>query len=150
MAAKTLTFDTGIVTYDLNGDASVRFNPTDASFVERLYRTFADLEAKQDEWQRQVEDIGEDGERMFAYAKERDADMRRAIDALLGDGVADAVFPDMNCYALADGLPVWVNLMFALAEEVERAYTAEQKKTDPRVKVYSDKYGKLVQKYRKK
>ena len=148
--AKTLTFDTGIVTYDLNGDASVRFNPTDASFVERLYRTFADLEAKQDEWQRQVEDIGEDGERMFAYAKERDADMRHAIDALLGDGVADAVFPDINCYALADGLPVWVNLMFALAEEVERAYTAEQKKTDPRVKGYSDKYGKLVQKYRKK
>ncbi len=153
MAAKTLTFDTGIVTYDLNGAATVRFNPTDAAFVERLYKVFADLEAEQVKWQTDVEEIndveefGERSTKMFDYANQRDTEMRGLIDGLLGEGVSDAVFPDINCYALADGLPVWVNLLFAIAEEVNAAYTAEQKKTDPRVKSYSDKYEALLQKY---
>ena len=61
-----------------------------------------------------------------------------------------ALFPDMNCYALADGLPVWINLMFAIAEEVEAAYDSEQKKTDPRVRSYDQKYQRLMTKYRRK
>jgi hypothetical protein len=147
--AKTLSFETGVVEYEVNGAATIRFNPTDAAFVERLYQTFTDLDAKQEEFQAQVDEIGEDGERMFAYAKERDAEMRGIIDGLLGDGVADALFPDMNCYALADGLPVWINLMFAIAEEIEAAYTAEQKKSDPRLRKYDKKYAGMMAKYKK-
>lgn len=147
--AKTLSFETGVVEYEVNGAATIRFNPTDAAFVERLYQTFTDLDAKQEEFQAQVDDIGEDGERMFAYAKERDAEMRGIIDGLLGEGVADALFPDMNCYALADGLPVWINLMFAIAEEIEAAYTAEQKKSDPRLRKYDKKYAGMMAKYKK-
>lgn len=147
--AKTLSFETGVVEYEVNGAATIRFNPTDAAFVERLYQTFTDLDAKQEEFQAQVDEIGEDGERMFAYAKERDAEMRGIIDGLLGEGVADALFPDMNCYALADGLPVWINLMFAIAEEIEAAYTAEQKKSDPRLRKYDKKYAGMMAKYKK-
>jgi hypothetical protein len=74
--------------------------------------------------------------------------MRGIIDDLLGDGVSDALFGDMNVYALADGLPVWMNLLFAIAEEVERAYTSEQKKSDPRMRAYNDKYSALAKKYK--
>jgi len=147
--ARTLTFDTGIVEYDINGAATVRFNPTDSTFVEKLYKTFTDLDAKQGEFQKRVEEIGDDGEEMFSYANERDAEMRGIIDGLLGEGVADALFPDMNCYALADGLPVWINLMFAIAEEIEGAYSSEQKKSDPRMRNYNDKYGAMMAKYKK-
>lgn len=148
--AKSLSFDTGVVEYDINGAATVRFNPADAEFAERLYRTFSDLDARQGEFQREVEEIGEDGDRMFAYARERDHEMRGIIDGLLGEGVADALFPDMNCYALADGLPVWINLMFALAEEVEGAYTSQQKRADPRLRSYNKKYDAMLKKYRGK
>jgi hypothetical protein len=153
--AKSLSFDTGLVEYDINGMATVRFNPTDADFVERLWKCFTDLEARQGEFQGRVDEIeigehGEGGEKMFAYAKERDAEMRGIIDGLLGDGVADALFPDMNCYALADGLPVWVNLMFAIADEIEGAYTRQQKRTDPRVAGYSKKYDAMMKKYKGK
>jgi hypothetical protein len=148
--AKSLNFDTGLVEYDINGAATVRFNPTDSEFVERLWKCFTDLEARQGEFQQKVEEIGEDGERMFAYAKERDQEMRGIIDGLLGDGVADALFPDMNCYALADGLPVWINLMFAIADEIQAAYTSQQKRTDPRVSGYSKKYEAMVKKYKNK
>ena len=33
---KELNFDTGLVTYDLNGKVEVTFNPSDSNFVERL------------------------------------------------------------------------------------------------------------------
>ena len=147
--AKSLSFETGVVEYDINGMATVRFNPTDSAFVERLYRTFTDLDGKQEEFQKRVEEIGDDGEEMFAYAKERDAEMRTMIDELLGEGVADALFPDMNCYALADGLPAWINLMFAIAEEIEGAYSSEHKKGDPRVRKYNEKYTEMMAKYKK-
>lgn len=147
--SKSLTFDTGVVEYDINGAAKARFNPTDTAFVERMYRVFDDLAEKQEEYQRRVDEIGDDGAAMFAYAAERDAEMRGEIDGLLGEGVSDALFPDMNCYALADGMPVWINLMFALAEEVEAAFGEEQAKGDPRVRKYSKKYEAMRKKYRK-
>lgn len=144
---KSLNFDTGVVEYVINDAATVRFNPTDSAFAERLYNVFSDLDARNDEFQARVDEIG-GGVEMFAYANERDREMREIIDGFLGEGVADALFPGMNCYALADGLPVWINLMFALAEEVEAAYTDEQRKTDPRVKSYNRKYDAMMRKYK--
>lgn len=148
--AKSLSFDTGVKEYDLNGAVTVRFNPTDAAFSERLYNAFKELDARQDEFQREVDEIGEDGGRMFAYANERDREMRGVIDGLLGEGVADALFPDMNCYALADGLPVWINLMFAVADEIQSAFSEEQKRTDPRVRGYNKRYAAMMKKYKGK
>lgn len=147
--AKSLSFDTGVVEYDVNGMAKVRFNPTDSAFVERLWKAVTDLEARQGEFQEKVDEIGGDGERMFAYAGERDAEMRGVIDGLLGEGVSDALFPDMNCYALADGLPVWVNLMLAVAEEIDAAFAEQRKKGDPRAKAYNEKYADMMAKYKK-
>lgn len=145
--AKSLSVADGLTEYDINGVVTVRFNPTDSGFVERLYGTFTDLDARQDEFRQEVDAIGDDGPAMFEYAHKRDAEMRGIIDGLLGDGVADALFPNMNCYAMADGLPVWMNLMFAIADEVQAAYTSEQKRSDPRVQGYSKKYNAMLNKY---
>lgn len=146
--AKSLSVADGLTEYDINGRVTVRFNPTDAEFVKRLYATFTDLDARQDEFREEVDSIGDDGPKMFEYATRRDKEMRGLIDSLLGEGTADGLFPNMNCYALADGLPVWMNLMFALADEVQKAYTSEQKRSDPRVKGYSKKYNAMLAKYK--
>lgn len=147
--AKILNFDTGIEEFVINDKATVYFNPTDVVFVEKLYDAFTGLESKQDEFQKRIEEIGSDGEQMFAYASERDHEMRSIIDDLLGDGIADTLFPNMNCYALANGLPVWMNLMFAIAETIEAGFTSEQKKSDPRLKKFSKKYNGMITKYKK-
>lgn len=34
---KELNFESGLVTYSLNGKCEVSFNPTDSNFIERLY-----------------------------------------------------------------------------------------------------------------
>lgn len=146
--AKSLSVATGLVEYDINGAVTVRFNPTDSEFVARLYDSFTSLDARQDEFQSEVDAIGDDGPAMFEYARKRDAEMRGIIDGLLGEGVADALFPDMNCYALADGLPAWMNLMFALADEVQAAYSAEHKRSDPRLQGYNQKYNAMLAKYK--
>lgn len=146
---KEISFSTGVEEYRING-VSVRFNPTDSAFVERMWKVFDDLSGKQDEFQRRIDEIGDDGEAMFAYASERDREMRGLVDGLFGEGKADDLFPGMNCYALADGLPVWINLMFAVSEEIDAAFSAEQKRSDPRVRGYNQKYEAMRRKYRRK
>ena len=149
MASKALNFETGIVDYEVNGCAHVRFNPTDVAFVERLYDTFNELDSRQDEFQKRVDAIGEDKQEMFVYARERDREMREIIDGLFEDGLSDALFPNMNCYALADGMPIWINFMFAIAEEVRDSFTDQQTKMDPRLKRFDAKHEELLRKYKK-
>ena len=50
----TLSFETGQVTYSLNGASEVRFNPTDSAFAQRLFEAFETLEQKQEDYQRQA------------------------------------------------------------------------------------------------
>lgn len=138
--AKALTFDTGAVEYEINGATTVRFNPTDEGFVSRLYDAFGSLDGLQ-------ATLGDgEGDVLEKFAR-LDEDMRGTIDGLLGEGVADALFPGMNCYAIADGLPVWMNLVLALLDEVTEAYEREFGKTDERLRAHSAKYDAIVAKY---
>lgn len=138
---KALTFETGLVEYDINGKATARFNPTDESFVQRLYDTFNTLDGLQQMFA---------NDKDFSRFAELDKDMRASIDGLLGDGVADALFDDMNCYALAGGLPVWANLVLALLDEVSDAYEREFGQSDARMKAHEKKYAAMVAKYKGK
>ena len=147
--AEKLTFETGIKEFDINGKATVSFNPTDAAFVERVYDALTGLEQKQDQFQAEVKEIDGDEDRLFAYSKERDEEMRGIIDGLLGEGVSAKLFGNMNCYALGEGIPIWMNLMFAITETIQKAFTSEQKKSDPRLKKLSGKYNKMAAKYKK-
>ena len=147
--AKALSFDIGVVDYTVNDTAHIRFNPADIAFVERFYDAMMTLDGRQEEFQRRVDEIGDDSAEMFAYARERDGEIRELIDELFEPGVSDALFPDINVYAMANGMPVWINFMFAIAEEVRDAFTEEQKKSDPRLKQFDSKHEELLRKYRK-
>lgn len=148
--SKQLNFATGAVDYEINGGVHVRFNPADVAFTERFYNTFKQLESRQDEFEKRVDEINNgDQTELFAYARERDAEMRADINALFQDDtVADGVFGDLNCYAMADGMPLWVNFLFAIAEEIRDGYDSEQKKQDPRLKQFDAKHEELLKKYR--
>lgn len=141
---KELNFDSGLVSYSLNGKCEVSFNPTDSNFVERLYAAFEELDKKQEGYKAQVEKMA-DKKEIFEFAKERDAEMRGIIDGVFEVPVSDAVFGGMNVYAIANGLPVWCNLMLAVMDEVDSTFAREQKATNPRIAKYTAKY----QKYRK-
>lgn len=138
---ENLDFDTGLVTFNVNGVTQVSFNPTDSNFAERLYSAFEELDKKQESHRSQIEKMA-DKKEIFEFSRERDNEMRNIIDSVLGAPVSAALFGTMNVYALAGGLPVWANLMLAVMDKMDSAFIQEKKLTDARVKKYTDKYKK--------
>lgn len=142
---KELNFESGLVTYSLNGKCEVTFNPTDSNFVERLYSAFEELDKKQEGYKARIEKMADKRE-IFNFARERDQEMREIVDGVFDAPVSDTVFGGMNVYAMANGLPVWCNLMLAVMDEVDSTYAREQKATNPRIAKYTAKYRKYQNK----
>lgn len=136
-----IQFATGLVTYSLNGQVQVSFNPTDSTFVEKLYNTFNELDKKQDAYKAEVERVADKRE-IFDIARARDEEMRGMIDGVFGAPICETLFGNMNVYAMANGLPVWCNLMLAVMDEIDTSFAREQKLTNPRISKYTAKYNK--------
>jgi hypothetical protein len=136
-----IRFETGVKAYTLNDCCEIYFNPTDSFFVEKLFEVFDNLDRKQEEYRSEVERTADHRE-VFKIARKRDAEMREALDGVLGLGVCKAVFGDVNVYALAQGVPLWANLLLAIVEELDTAFAREQKVVNPRVSKYTKKYHK--------
>ena len=137
---KQLNFSDGLEEYSLNGRVTVRFNPTDASFLERLAELFSKLDALQEEVSALQETTPE--EEVFPLAKSLDGRMRDLLDGFFGQPVCEPLFGSMNLFASAGGLPVWANLLLALTEEVEAAMQGELSAREARVAKYTEKYRK--------
>lgn len=139
----TLNIDTGLQTYSLNDNCEVSFNPTDINFVQKLYDVFAKLDAKQNDYAKQAEEIGNDAEKIFTFAKESDVEMRKLVDGVFNVPVCDALFGDRNVFARAgNGIPVWANLLLAIIDECSVAEEALRKKSNATINKYTKKYHK--------
>ena len=134
---KELNFDLGLNEYDLGGKVTVQFNPTDVSFLEKLSESFATLDRIQEEVKR--EEISDEKD-VYNLAKNLDTKMREIIDALFGQDVCTPLFGEMNLFASAGGLPVWANLMLAIADEVQASMDSELKQREARIRKYTEKY----------
>jgi len=75
-----------------------------------------------------------------------DADMREMLDSILGGGACAAIFGTMSVHALADGFPVWANLLLAVMDKMDESLVAEQKRMNPRMEKYRKKFGKYMKK----
>ena len=137
---KSLSFSDGLEEYSLNDRVTVRFNPTDASFLERLTALFEKLDALQEEVAAAQETTPE--EEVFPLAKSLDSRMRELLDGFFGQPVCETLFGSMNLFASAGGLPVWANLLLALTEEVESAMQGELSAREARIAKYTEKYKK--------
>ena len=136
-----IKFDTGVVSFNLNGKATIEFNPTDSVIVEKIYNTFDELDKKQDAYKSEIEKCANKRD-IFDIARRRDQEMRDMIDGLFEKPICSDLFGGMNVYAMADGLPVWCNLMLAIIDQIDTTFSREQKATNPRVKRYTEKWKK--------
>ena len=134
---KELNFDLGLNEYDLGGKVTVQFNPTDVSFLEKLSESFAALDQIQEEVKR--EEITDEKD-VYNLAKNLDIRMREIIDALFGMDVCTPLFGELNLFASAGGLPVWANLMLAIADEVQDSMDSELTQREARIRKYTEKY----------
>lgn len=139
MENKELSATSGLVTYTINGTCKLTFNPTDSLFAKKLFDAFDELDTKQEEYKAKVERTANKRE-IFDTAREMDKDARHVMENAFGFDICTELYGSMSVYALADGLPVWVNLMLAIMDEIETGYAKEQKMTNQRIKKYSEKY----------
>ena len=136
-----LNVATGLKEYNINGKCTVLFNPTDPAFVERVFNTFNTLDEKADVYGKQISEEN-DGAKLFEIARTMDKEMRGMIDNALGCAVCDPVFGNISVYAVADGLPLWANLLLAVIEEMDDAFAREKKASNPRLQKYTEKFKK--------
>lgn len=136
-----LNFSVGKQTFNLNGVVEVSFNDTDADFVERLFNVFSNLDEKQDRYKDRVDKMADKRE-VFKVMRELDEEIREDINDLFDKDICAPLFGTMNVFALADGLPLWTNLLLAIMDQVDSAFAREQKLTNPRVQKYTAKWQK--------
>lgn len=138
-----LDFQSTRKTYTVNGGEEISFDPTDINFVNRLFDLMDRLE------KRESEEAPQDPREVFARAAKMDAEMRAEIDQVFDEPICDKVFGKTNVLSPAGGLPVCMNFLLAVIDEIDAASEAETKHS-PRVDAYIQKYEKKYGKYMKK
>ena len=136
---RELKFSDGLEEYRLNDRVTVRFNPTDVGFLEKLSRTFDRLDSLQDEVRKSRDSITDDRE-VFPIVRELDAKMRGVINELFGDDVCTPLFGSVNLFASSGGLPLWANLLLAITDEVQSSMSSELAAREKRIAKYVEKY----------
>ena len=136
---RELKFSDGLEEYRLNDRVTVRFNPTDVGFLEKLSHTFEQLDSLQDEVRKSRDSITDDRE-VFPIARELDGKMRGVINELFGDDVCTPLFGSVNLFASSGGLPLWANLLLAITDEVQSAMQGELDAREKRIAKYVEKY----------
>lgn len=136
-----LSVNTGIEEYTLNNAVTIRLNPTDPAFVKRLFGRFSELEAKDKAWREKIRDLSKPEEVMAAY-DEGEALFRGAVDDLLGAGTCEKLCGSTSVLAMAEGAPIWMNVMLAIIDAMDSAIAREQKATNPKLEKYLKKYHK--------
>lgn len=119
------------------------FNPSDQGFAEDLYCLIGKISKIHEEKKKEYEAITDPASR-FDISREEDRQMRSAVDSLLGEGFCADVFKT-RLFAVADGMTVIENFLFAVLDMMDESITENMAKRDARIKKYTEKY----RKYRK-
>lgn len=134
-------FETGVKTYDLNKKVTVDFNPADTEFAKAIFDAFDEMDKLQEGMRAEVEKCPVTKE-VFEIYRKYDKQMREKIDGIFGKPICEPLFGKMSLFAIADGLPVWANLMLAVMNEIETTLDAARKASEERIKKYTNKYKK--------
>lgn len=141
MKREKFGFESGLVELEVNDSGRIiRLNPADAGFAETLYDLVRQLNAIHKEKSAATKDAPEDEQ--FSLRRSEDAAMREAVDAIFGEGFCGDVFPGMRLFALAEGLTVVENFIFALLDRMDEDITSNLAKRDARIAKYTAKYKK--------
>ena len=133
-----LNFQTSRKTYTVNGNCEISFDPADINFVNRFMGLMERMEKQQSEPAKEVDDV-------FAEFARRDKEMRAEIDEVFGEPVCDKVFGRTNVFSPAGGLPLCVNFLLAIVDEIDAVSEQETKpseKLTAYIQKYEKKYGK--------
>ncbi len=136
---KELNFETGLAEMQVNGGRIIRFNPADIGFMDTLFSLLGKIESIEAETEKKrgkTEDLA----KLFDYARASDKRMREAVDSVFGENFCEEVFPGLRLTAMADGLTVLENFVFAVLDEMDESVRDNLAKREGRIAKYTAKY----------
>lgn len=136
---KELNFETGLAEMAVNGGRVIRFNPADIGFLDTLYGLLGKIESIEMETKKkqgQTDDLA----KLFDRSRASDKRMRDAVDSVFGEGFCADVFPGIRLTALAGGLTVLENFVFAIMDEMDDSIRDNMAKREGRIAKYTAKY----------
>lgn len=136
---KELNFATGLIEAQVNGGRVIRFNPADVGFMDTLFGLLGKIEAIAAETEKK-QGKTDNPATLFDYARVSDKRMREAVDSVFGEGFCEEVFPGIRLTALADGLTVLENFIFAVLDEMDESVRDNLSKRNERIAKYTAKY----------
>jgi len=139
----TLNFDTGVKTFDINGDPerTISFAPSDTEFVRRLYDSMETLDAMQMKYQGKLANA-QDPAALLDEVAAADKEVRAIIDGVFATPVSGAVFGSANCCGVASGMPVWANFLVSVISECDEYLGKQEKAKNPKLEALLKKYKK--------
>ena len=139
----SLNFETGIKTFDINGDQSktVSFCPTDFNFIKRLYDAFVSVDALQEKYKAKISaELSPD--EMMEIIVATDGDVRSIIDTTFEAPVSDIVLGKLSAFAIAGGVPIWAGFLLAVMAECDEGFSTETTEINPKLQKVLGKYKK--------
>lgn len=140
-----LNFSTGLVDFTVNGVRTIQINPSDVGFLETIYALLGKVEAIESDTAKKREKA-DDTAKIFDYFRASDKKMREAVDSIFGQGFCDDVFKGVRLMAMADGLTVLENFLFAVIDQMDDSVQENLAKRNDRISKYTAKYEKYHQK----
>ena len=142
--ADTIIINSGVVKKVLETTdgkmCELSFNPSDPAFADKLYTAFDALKKKQDARDNNVGRMS--GREMFDWMREMNAEMRETIDGVFDQPVCETLFGNVSVYASADGVPLWMNLMLAIMDELDDGIKREKAFHSEKLAKYTKKYNR--------
>ena len=128
--------NTGLVDYDLGGKVTVSFNPTDAAFGKAISDAIERIIALHDA------PLPEESDALLGEILRRDEEARGIIDNIFGKEVCAPLFGTISVFAIADGFPLWTNLLMAFVDQMNEAGAKAAADIQKRINKYTKKYVK--------
>lgn len=143
-----LNISGGLKSYTVKGEGGqceIRFNPTDDGFLQEMYATIEKLEDITDKKRKEWENTN-DPKAVFDIMSQFDREVRTEVDRLFGAPISQAVCGNVRICAHSDGLPIWMNLILAVIDEMDASVRASHDRGRQRLNKYMAKYAQGTQK----
>lgn len=140
----TLSYNAGKREYTLPGGGVILFDPCDSEFANRVIVAFRNCQEVQKRFPKEgFSDLDE----QLSCIQGINNDIRKEIDSVFGEGAADKACCGSSPISISDGLPVWMNFLMAVIDEIDANMPEGEKRSRARVQQYMDKYNTKYAKY---
>lgn len=142
-----LNYTAGKREYTLPSGAIIHFDPCDSEFANKIIVAVRNCNNIQNSFPKEP---FTDLDTQLSFIQKMNGDIREEIDKAFGEPVCEKACCGSSPISLSDGLPVWMNFLMAVIDEIDANMPEGEKRSRARVQQYMDKYNTKYGKYVRK